>query len=185
VDQTNAERQARWRKRRKAKIAELEAQAARQPPSDDGLAAARIAELEKRIAELEATLATRPAAFSPKSAADWAARREQVREENRMKRAAARTLKAGRLAEAEPELTREELLVRLAERESQIKGLRTQLQNERRRLKQSLDRKLLLSKSDRKNLLACLHPDRVQDEAEKKRLTEAFTLVENLPYERD
>jgi hypothetical protein len=188
---TNAQRQARWRERREARIAELEALAACRPaqqpqqsqPAPDALAKAndRIAELEKEVARLNALGPDLPKTFE-----ELVARSDAIKEAERKMRADARAEKAAKIvADADPELTREDLLVRVADLEKLNKGLRTQIKNERAKTKHLIGKGYLLSKGDKKKLLACLHPDRVTDAAEKKKLEAAFQIVGNIPSDSD
>lgn len=165
----------------KARIEELEA-----APAQQKAASALFNRMKARIEELEAEVARLRAATGelPHTPEEWEARRMRAEAERKQRAAAARASRAEKIvAAADPELTREELLVRLADRDTQIKGLKTKLENARFTVRQAIGKKIMLTKAVRRKLLAALHPDRAQTEEEKKKLHDAFVIVEGMPYD--
>jgi hypothetical protein len=157
--ETNADRQAAYRARQKAKTAAMEAELARAraekaPPRDWRQA---------------------------RTPEDWEALRRETTEANKAKRAAAKRLRAEALA-AEPETpdtSREALLVENEALKKQLKGTRTQIANLKKEVDLMLGRTkgIAMTKRLNREILFCLHPDRSVSEGRLTKCFQAFSAL--------
>jgi hypothetical protein len=185
TDHTNAQRQARWRQRQKARIAILESAFKNDKKADSTLVrelAAKLSKAETRIAELENALKTsqgqatvparKPKAAVARVTPDMLSMTAQQKLET-----AIRQHKQKLTARFEIDVRKEvnERIEMVAQR------LRVE-QKEARRIMES--RKGIMKRDEYRKILACLHPDRVNqfitDPKLRQTYDEAWHIVRGL-----
>ena len=180
---TDAERQAAYRARQKAKLASLAAGGAEIDPALRQKLKARIRDLEAELARERDEKKARPTPPFPRTREEWAAAKQAATEQRKAVRAAAKAAREAErarqiLRDTPPTETPETLAVKIAALDAEVAKWKKLAQDRQKKLtaigKAARNRTVFMSKRLRRHIRTSFHPDRVAD-PRKKQLREELS----------